>query len=54
MIIYVRVPPMLKTAVERAAEASGQSVNTWMMRAAEAQLYKSKETEACMSHQPKQ
>jgi predicted HicB family RNase H-like nuclease len=43
MTIYIRVPPSLKTAIEYAAASSGQSINTWMMRAAEAQLKKDQE-----------
>jgi len=39
-IIYIRVPPSLKAAVEQAANEAGQSLNTWMMRAAEDQLKK--------------
>ena len=38
MTIYVRLPPTLKAAIEHAAAQAGQSVNTWMMRAAEEKL----------------
>lgn len=34
-VLYIRIPPALKTAVEREAKKKGQSVNCFVMRCLE-------------------